>query len=91
MYLVDFKFEKGVSQWMNPLPDIALHTLQVDDIVVEHQEEFVDNIPHEPSPETIMKSRQNTKRVALNVGGVKHEVTWKLLEQYPNSRKIGKS
>ena len=26
------------------------------------------------------------KRVALNVGGVRHEVTWKLLEQFPDSR-----
>ena len=41
-----------------------------------------------PSPAVIAKSRRCHKRVALNVGGVRHEVTWKLLEQYPQSRKV---
>ena len=41
-----------------------------------------------PSSEVILKSRRCHKRVALNVGGVRHEVTWRLLEQYPQSRWI---
>ena len=38
-----------------------------------------------PDPATIRKSRQS-KRVSLNVGGVRHEVLWAVLEQLPHSR-----
>ncbi|XP_023325380.1 potassium voltage-gated channel protein Shab [Eurytemora carolleeae] len=42
-----------------------------------------------PDPFIIQKSKLLNKRVALNVGGVRHEVMWKMLEQIPNSR-LGK-
>ena len=35
------------------------------------------------------KDKNSNKRVILNVGGVKHEVMWKSLEKWPNSR-LGK-
>ena len=118
--------DPGVSRWMNPLPDIALHTLHPPpnpdvDIIIDT---FTDHYPGgwarcednarsrgqyreeeggSPSSEVILKSRRSVmmiksflrhsfilfrchKRVALNVGGVRHEVTWKLLEQFPDSR-----
>ena len=55
-----------------PLPDIALHTLA-------QSPESV------PSKDVILAARSR-KRVILNVGGVRHEVMWKMLEQYPASR-----
>lgn len=42
-----------------------------------------------PDPFIITKSRQLNKRVTLNVGGVRHEVMWKVLENAPRSR-LGK-
>lgn len=39
-----------------------------------------------PDPFIIAKSRQLNKRVTLNVGGVRHEVMWKVLESLPRSR-----
>ena len=39
-----------------------------------------------PDPFIISKSRQLNKRVTLNVGGVRHEVLWRMLEQLPTSR-----
>ena len=42
-----------------------------------------------PDPFIIQKSRQLNRRVTLNVGGVRHEVMWKMLEQVPRSR-LGK-
>jgi len=42
-----------------------------------------------PDPFIIQKSRQLNKRVILNIGGVRHEVMWKMLEQVPRSR-LGK-
>lgn len=44
---------------------------------------------HAPDPFIIEKSRQLNKRVTLNVGGVRHEVMWGMLEQVPRSR-LGK-
>ena len=35
---------------------------------------------HAPDPFIIAKSRQLNKRVTLNVGGLRHEVMWKMLE-----------
>ena len=54
---------------------------------VEKEQEQVSRMVT-PSSEVILKSRRCHKRVALNVGGVRHEVTWRLLEQYPQSRWI---
>lgn len=45
--------------------------------------------PHVPDPFIIAKSRQLNVRVTLNVGGVRHEVMWKMLETIPRSR-LGK-
>ena len=42
-----------------------------------------------PDPFIIQKSRQLNRRVTLNVGGVRHDVLWKMLEQVPQSR-LGK-
>ena len=56
-----------------PLPDIALHTLA-------QSPESV------PSKDVILAARSSHKRVILDVGGVRHEVMWKMLEQYPASR-----
>ncbi len=42
-----------------------------------------------PDPFIIQKSRQLNRRVILNVGGIRHEVMWKMLEQVPRSR-LGK-
>lgn len=48
---------------------------------------FSNTIPdHIPDPFIIAKSRQLNKRVTLNVGGVRHEVMWKVLENIPRSR-----
>lgn len=44
---------------------------------------------HAPDPFIIQKSRQLNRRVSLNVGGVRHEVMWTMLEQVPRSR-LGK-
>ncbi len=41
---------------------------------------------HPPDNFIISKSRQLNKRVTLNVGGVRHEVMWKMLEGIPRSR-----
>ena len=40
---------------------------------------------HPPDVYVIAKSRQLNKRVTLNVGGVRHEVMWKMLESIPRS------
>merc|ERR1712241_1627279 len=39
-----------------------------------------------PSPEIIKQSRRVNRRVTLNVGGVRHEALWKVLELLPRSR-----
>ena len=62
----------GVWSWTNPLPDIALHTMARDGL------QTPDTIP---SKEIILKARSSNKRVILNVGGVRHEVMWRMLEQ----------
>ena len=78
---------KGVSHWINPLlPDIALHTLPSNP---QADLDDRDSWPHSqddqeqrtPSVEVIIKSRRCHKRVALNVGGVRHEVMWTMLQQ----------
>ena len=38
------------------------------------------------SPEELLKRRNKSKRVTLNVGGQRHEVLWSTLERIPNTR-----
>ncbi len=49
----------------------------------------MDDPAHIPDPFIIAKSRELNKRVTLNVGGVRHEVLWKILENLPRTR-LGK-
>ena len=63
-------FDSGVSRWINPLPDIALHTLQL----VE-ETDWPDSVTSSPSRDLIIKSRRCHKRVALNVGGVRWNIS----------------
>ena len=39
-----------------------------------------------PDPFVIQKSRTMNKRVKLNVGGIRHEIMWSILETVPVSR-----
>ena len=50
-----------------------------------HQE----NTKEDSDNSDILKLRKKSKRTKLNVGGVKHEVMWKMMKQAPNSR-LGK-
>ena len=40
----------------------------------------------EPDPDTITRHRAHHPKVVINVGGVKHEVMWKMLEKKPLTR-----
>ena len=40
----------------------------------------------EDMPAMVLQARKMNKKVILNVGGVKHEVMWRMLEKQPRSR-----
>ena len=42
-----------------------------------------------PDPEAILRHRASQTKIVINVGGQKHEIMWKLLQQKPLSR-LGK-
>ena len=44
------------------------------------------NIDQEPDPITISNHRATHPKVIINIGGVKHEVMWKMLEKRPLTR-----
>jgi hypothetical protein len=83
---------------MQPMAAMAMAPSEADTFVMgrdggEGPESPHSNMDEEDShvPDTfiIAKSRQLNKRVTLNVGGVRHEVMWKMLENAPRSR-LGK-
>ena len=86
----------GVSSWTAPLPDIALHTIDPNPPGWHSRDTGAETPERTPSKAVILKSRlvraatisstithcrSAHKRVNLNVGGIKHEVMWKMLEQ----------
>ena len=84
----------GVSSWTAPLPDIALHTMADSSHAGpggHHPFSWteVETPDTVPTKQIILQARASHKRVNLNVGGIKHEVMWRMLEQYQDSR-LGK-
>ena len=52
----------------------------------EDHHPVADQVPDVPEPHLILKTKKVNKRVCLNVGGVRHEVMWRMLQNIPNSR-----
>ena len=58
-----------MSSWTNPLPDIALHTLDTAQAPLPWP--HMDTPEGIPSKQVILQARKCSKRVGLNVGGVR--------------------
>ena len=63
------------------MPDIALHTIEPTQGSAGHAPIILDDDERVPSRVDILRSRKVHKRVRLNVGGVRHEVMWTMLQQ----------